>query len=765
MIYLNHKYFMFFSKISQSQKLQLQKAFQQLNKKLKKTNKKGKNKMQTMELYKALGLTDYEYGKIKQRIGREPNDLETYLFSAMWSEHCGYKHSKKYLSLFPSGGAVSHGENAGGIRIGDHVVVFKVESHNHPSAVEPFQGAATGIGGIVRDILAIGARPVALLDSLKFGKISDDFSKHVFDGVVHGISHYGNCIGVPTVAGEVNFDESYGDSPLVNVMCAGIVHKDKIRSACAEAGKTVIAVGSHTGRDGIHGASFASKELNENSKEDRPSVQVGDPFIKKVLIEAALEILELDEVQSCQDFGAAGLLSSSSEMAFKGECGIELYLDKVHLRESGMQPWEIMLSESQERMLFIVEPKGENKVLDVAAKYDIPASVIGKTTDSGKYQLFWNGEKIADLPPESLAESVKYTLNTKEPDYIKQFREKKLEEKTTIEIAVGKIIRDPNFSSKKWVYRQYDHTVGTRTSLKPGEAGSAGIWLHEEGGVIGLTIDSNPRQVFLNPYEGGRVSIWEACRNLISGGFEPMGMTNCLNYGNPEKDEVAYQFVKSVEGIAQGCKEADIPVVSGNVSFYNESPERRVYPTPSIGITGYADAPEKILKSSFNNGDTLFLIGNDIDEYSKTGGSLYHRALYDFIGGEIDTVDAELENLLKQTVFKLRDEKLLSGCIDVSEGGLFGAVFEGIKNGNTGFTGSLINIKDKEKALFGEVQGRYVISTKQPDKIMEILNFNQVQYRKLGICEDKTLEFDGYSFDLSKLYYLYDKSIELEMEE
>ncbi len=721
--------------------------------------------MQTIELYKALGLTDFEYEEIRKRIGREPNELETYLFSAMWSEHCGYKHSRKYLSLFPSGGAVSHGENAGGVRIGDHVVVFKVESHNHPSAVEPFQGAATGIGGIVRDILAIGARPVALLDSLKFGKITDNFSKHIFDGVVQGISHYGNCIGVPTVAGEVNFDESYGDSPLVNVMCAGVVHKDKIRSARAESGKIVIAVGSHTGRDGIHGASFASKELNENSKEDRPSVQVGDPFIKKVLIEATLEILALDEVQSCQDFGAAGLLSSSSEMAFKGECGIDLHLDKVHLREEGMQPWEIMLSESQERMLFIVEPEAAGKVLDIAAKYDIPASIIGKTTDSGRYRLFWHGEKAADLPPESLAESVKYTLNEQEPEYINQFRNKKLEETTAVEIAIGKIISNPNFASKKWIYRQYDHTVGTRTVLKPGEAGAAGIWLHEENGVVGLTIDSSPRQVFLNPYEGGRVSIWEACRNLISGGFEPMGMTNCLNYGNPEKDEVAYQFIKSVEGLARACKEAGIPVVSGNVSFYNESPQRRVYPTPSIGIVGYMDSPDKAVKSSFKPDETLILIGKDIDNNSNIGGSLYHRALYDFIGGEIDTVDPQLEESLKQIIFNLRDQKLLGGCIDVSEGGLFGAVFEGIKNGNTGFVGSLINISDKEKALFGEITGRYVISTKEFEKTQEILRSKQIPYRKLGYCRDNKLEFDGYTFDPAQLYYLYDRSIDLEMNE
>lgn len=710
--------------------------------------------MHTVELYKALGLTDSEYQEILTRLGREPNELETYLFSAMWSEHCGYKHSRKYLSIFPSGGAVSHGENAGGIQIGEHVVVFKVESHNHPSAVEPFQGAATGIGGIVRDIMAIGARPIALLDSLKFGKITNNFSKHIFDGVVHGISHYGNCIGVPTVAGEVSFDESYTDSPLVNVMCVGLVHKDKIRSARAEAGKIVIAVGSHTGRDGIHGASFASKELNENSKEDRPSVQVGDPFTKKVLIEATIEILELPEVQSCQDFGAAGLLSSSSEMAFKGECGIDLHLDRVHLREEGMQPWEIMLSESQERMLFIVEPDGVDKVLKITSKYDMPASVIGETTNSGRYKLFWLGENVADLPPEILAEGPKYTINEQEPEYIGQYKALRLDKQTDIEEAIKKIVSDPNFASKNWVYRQYDHTVGTRTSIKPGEAGAAGIWLHEEGGVVGLTIDSNGRQVFLDPYNGSKNTVWECFRNLVSGGYEPLGVTDCLNYGNPEKDEPAYQFVQSVHGIADACREMNIPVVSGNVSFYNESPQRRVFPTPTIGMVGYCNNPDNLIRGYFKEGETLLLIGNDIKDDSNVGGSLYQRVLYDFLGGEVDKVNPELEINLKNAIFALRDKKLIGGCVDVSEGGLFGAVFEGCKRGNTGLPENLINIADKEKALFGEVNGRYVISISD-EKAVNILQNYGIYYRKLGVCAGQNLE----------LFSLYDNSIEQEMNE
>lgn len=719
--------------------------------------------MQVIDLHRLLNISEQEYALIVEKLGRKPNDLETYLFSAMWSEHCGYKHSRKYLSRFPSGKNLCENDNAGGVLIGDHSVVFKVESHNHPSAVEPFQGAATGIGGIIRDILAIGARPIALLDSLKFGNPSEPISKHLFEGIVKGISSYGNSIGVPTVAGEVGFDESYLDSPLVNVMAVGLVKRDKMKPSRALPGKVVIAVGSHTGRDGIHGASFASKELSENSKEDRPSVQIGDPFTKKVLIEATLEILELQEVSSCQDFGAAGLLSSSSEMTCKGECGIELYLDQIHLREKDMKPWEIMLSESQERMLFIVDEPGVQKVLDIANKYDMPASVIGKTTHSGLYELFWNGEKLASVPPELLCTAPMYTLNEMEPDYIQEFRNKQLEETMDISQALKNLVSNPNFASKKWVYRQYDHTVGNRTSVKPGESGAAGIWIFEEGGVLGLTIDSNGRQVFLDPYNGARNTVWEAARNLISGGFKPLAITDCLNYGNPEKPEVAYQFVKSVDGITDACNELNIPVVSGNVSFYNESPDRRVFPTPAIGMVGYVESTDKLIRNSFLEAETLFLIGKQISDDTPVGGSLYQRAFYNFLGGPIDPVDAKLELQLQEAIFELREKHLLSGCMDVSEGGLFGAVFEGILRGNTGFSGSLVFSNDEEKALFGEISGRYVISTTSVDMLKVYLNMRKIPYKLLGKCCKDVLEIDQQEFDIHELFDLYNNAIKQEM--
>ena len=719
--------------------------------------------MKTLELYSALGLTDFEYKEITRQLGREPNETETYLFSAMWSEHCGYSHSRKYLSRFPKEGSLHSEENAGGVQIGNQVIFFKAESHNHPSAVEPFQGAATGIGGIIRDVLALGARPIALLNSLKFGKINDgsNHSKHLFEGVVKGISAYGNSIGVPTVAGEVGFDACYESSPLVNVMAVGITNKKDIKISSAPVNQHVVIVGSHTGRDGIHGASFASKELSENSKEDRPSVQVGDPFIKKILIEATLEILKLDEVLACQDCGAAGLLSSTSEMAYKGNGGMELYLDRVHLREQGMQPWEIMLSESQERMIFVATTAGVQKILEIAQKYEIPAHEIGRTIPEQEYRLFWHGEIIANVSPSILNNGVLYDLNEKEPEYISEYRNRKLTQTMSVEEAVKKVVSDPNFASKNWVYTQYDHTVGNRTAVTPNKAGAAGIWLPEEGGVLGLTIDSNGRQVFLDPYNGSKNTLYESYRNLVSSGYKPLGITDCLNYGNPEKDEVGYQLVKSIDGLADGCRELSIPVVSGNVSLYNECEDVRVYPTPTIGMVGYAKSPQDVLKSSFNAGETLYLLGKEINNDSQTGSSLYQMVCFDFLGGQVDKIDAKLELLLAQTIFELRDKKLINGAVDVGEGGLLGAVLEGLFNGNVGFEGNLINQIEPLKALFGEVTGRYVVSTGNPT---EFEKHCKAPFKRLGECRGTEVVFDGYRFKLNELSDLYQNSIAEEVE-
>lgn len=723
----------------------------------------------TEELYSKLGLTDLEYSEIKRQLGREPNNVETYLFSAMWSEHCGYSHSRKYLSRFPKDGSMHAEENAGGVRIGNHVVFFKAESHNHPSAVEPFQGAATGIGGIIRDVLALGARPVALLNSLKFGKINkgdkSNHTKNLFEGVVKGISAYGNSIGVPTVAGEVGFDTCYTTSPLVNVMAVGFMRVNDITVSAAPVNQYVVLVGSHTGRDGIHGASFASKELSENSKEDRPSVQVGDPFIKKILIESTLEILKLNEVLACQDCGAAGLLSSTSEMAYKGGCGMELYLDKVHLREKDMQPWEIMLSESQERMIFIATREGVQKILDLARKYEIPAREIGKTIPEKEYRLFWESNEIANVPPAILNNGVLYDLCENEPQYIKEYADKVCNSDISVEAAVEMLVSDPNFASKNWVYTQYDHMVGNRTSITPSKAGCAGVWLKEEGGVVGLTIDSNGRQVFLDPYNGSKNTVYESYRNLVSSGFKPLGITDCLNYGNPEKDEVGYQFVKSIDGIADACRELSIPVVSGNVSFYNECEEVRVYPTPTIGMVGYASKPSDILKAEFNANETIYLIGKQIDDASKIGSSLFQMNCFNFLGGRIDGVDAELEKRLSKTIFELRDKKLLSGAIDVSEGGILGALLEGLFNGNSGFDGKLITTENPLISLFGEITGRYLISTNNENELANTCLYNGIPVLKLGRTNNSdAIIFDGYKFSLEKLKNIYESIIEKDIE-
>lgn len=716
--------------------------------------------MKKIELYEALNIKEKEYKDIVKRLERQPNELETYLFSAMWSEHCGYKHSKKYLNRLPLGGAVCAGENAGGVKIGKHVVVFKAESHNHPSAVEPYQGAATGIGGIIRDILAIGARPIALLDSLKFGPLEDNYSKHIFEGVISGISGYGNAIGVPTVGGETLFDENYIANPLVNVMAVGIVEEDKIQSAKAIAGHKVILIGAETGRDGIHGASFASKNLSETSNEDRPSVQIGDPFMKKLAIEATLEIVKIKGVLACQDLGAAGLLSSSVEMAAQGKCGMTLHLDKVHLREEQMQPWEMMLSESQERMLFVVEDYAVQNVLSVCDKYGIPSSVIGETIEKEEYQLCFNGKLEACIPPKLLTEGIFYDLDENEPHYIEEYKSKKLEKSYDVKEAIYKILSNANFASKEWIYSKYDHTVGNRTVVKPGVSGSSGIWSFEDGGVIGLTIDSLPLQAFLDPYEGTKNAVWKSFRNLIADGYNPLGITDCMNYGNPEKNEAAYQFVKSIDGIAKACREASVPVVSGNVSFYNETESERVYPTATIGTVGYIEDYTKIIRSHFNEGETVYLIGKQLDENSSIGGSLYQKVLFNFIGGSVDKTDADLELKLKDFIFDSKE--IFGGCRSVSYFGLFGSLFKSLNN--TGFKGDLALTSDLLTSLFAEITGRFLISSTKEQEIEEQLKANGIPYKKLGVCTGSSIEFNGLTFETDELLNKYNLAIQTEME-
>ncbi|MCD7878611.1 MAG: phosphoribosylformylglycinamidine synthase subunit PurL [Candidatus Gastranaerophilales bacterium] len=682
--------------------------------------------MLTDYLYKQLGLSDFEYNEIKKRLNRTPNMLETYLFSAMWSEHCGYKHSKNYLKLFPNDNAVLNEENSGGIEIGNHVIFFKMESHNHPSAIDPYQGAATGVGGIIRDILTLNARPVAILDSLKFGQLNEGKNKYLLEGIVKGISDYGNSIGVPTIGGETSFDECFSGLPLVNVMAVGIAKKNKIVKSIAKSGGIVVLLGSLTGRDGIHGASFASKELKSHSghikKENRLSIQTADPFMKKKVIEASLEIFKSDGIISAQDCGAAGILSASSEMAFKGNCGMELFLDKVLVREENMQPWEIMLSESQERMIFIVKEQYLNHIFDIAAKFEVNICAIGRTIPEKEYRLFWNNEIIANIAPEVLNNCITYNLNNKEPDYIKEYASKTCQDTEFKEQDIIEILKCPDIASKKYIYSQYDYMVGNRTVSKPENTSSNALWIKEEKCFCGFTADSDYRKTYLNPFEGSRNTVYEAFRNLISCGFRPKGITNCLNFANPEKDECAFQFIESVKGISQACKELKIPVVSGNVSFYNENSTHnpvppaffvpsKILPVPVIGMAGISY--KNILKNNLKENYFIYLAGRDITCDSDTGGALYQKLFYNFLGGKIDIVDTNLELQLADFILNMYSENKISACNDVSKGGVFVSLFELLHTAHLGFKGNLINIENARKSLFGEVTGRYIVCSKR----------------------------------------------------
>ena len=724
---------------------------------------------------KDLGISPFEYNAILKRIGRAPNELELYLFSAMWSEHCGYKHSKKYLSLLPSEGALYRDENSGGIRIGRHIIFFKTESHNHPSAVEPYQGAATGIGGILRDILAMNARPVALLNSLKFGLInyagasnedrtSVRRNKYLLNGVAEGISDYGNSTGVPTIGGEVSFNRCFNLSPLVNVMAVGVCRKDKVKTSAAKPNSFIVLIGSSTGRDGLFGAAFASKEL-EGNKEDKLSVQIGDPYVKKNVIEATLEILKSKNVFSCQDLGAAGLLSSTSEMADKGGVSVELYLEKVPLREKNMKPYEIMLSESQERMVFTANARGVEEIYKICKKYELNADVIGKTKKGSTYSLYKKDEKLAELDVKALTNPVLYDLNPhKKPEYLSLLQTRRLNvpeslnEPENLKSAIFKMAASPDFASKKFIYQRYDNTVGVRTLKNPHSLGVSPLYIFEEDAIIGFSTDSNETACYLNPYRGAFNTVFESFRNAVSSGFEPLGITNCLNFANPENSDVAYQFVETVNGMKDALEKLNIPVVSGNVSFYNEGVESvsapcntsnsfgaaekkiKIHPTPVIGMLSKLALKTPlyaILHPDETVNETVFLIGKEINKNSMTGGSLYQKILFDFEGGTVDTVDFSLETKLKNTIFSLGRKGEISGCIDVSKGGLLGALLIMLFNScNTASCGQVIGfrgfLKEDLELLFGEITGRYLISAKDEISVQKYLKKHNIPYKILG---------------------------------
>lgn len=702
--------------------------------------------------------------EIEKRLKRKMNELERHIFSAMWSEHCGYLHSKLQLKKLNSKGALFPAENSGGVKIGNTGVFFKVESHNHPCAVEPYQGAATGIGGIIRDILALNARPIALLNSLKFC----EEQKHLIDGVTRGISDYGNSCGIANVGGEVIFDECYRDLPLVNVMAVGIAPLDKVKLSSAKENLEIVLLGSPTGIDGVGGAAFASKELKKDTKEEKIHVQIGDPFTKKKLIEATLEILNVEGAAACQDCGAAGILSSTSEMAYKGGCSIELDLDRVHLALKNMSAAQILLSETQERMVFALEKRALDKVFEIAHKFELDISNIGKTfcgRGSRDYVIKKDGKILSKTPLDVICEPYCHDL---EPVFGQITHTDEIRENVDVKSALFKIVASPEFASKEWFYEQWDYAVGARTYMQPGFSGAAAVKIDE--GFIGLCMDSKPRFVKLNPYSGAKSTFLESYRNLVSSGFEPMGFTNCLNFASPQNEETKYDFVRSIDGLRDISKAFCVPAVSGNVSFYNEKENRRIYPTVTIGMLGCCKKEENLIGALFKKDERVFLLGKKITLESNTGGSLYHSVLFDRLCSKPDEIDIQLELKLKDAILDMADKKIISGALDVSKGGILGALVSALLESNTGFCGSLLpdkNLEDyqKLKLLFGETEGRYIVSCSDLVKTEAYLLKNNIPYSLLGKCVGDKIEFDGYSFNLDELRKEYKNSIKNALEQ
>ena len=690
----------------------------------------------SQETLDELALTEAEYEAIVERLGREPNHLELGLFGSLWSEHCGYKHSKPLLRLLPSDSPrllVTPGsENAGVVDIGDGLaVVMKIESHNHPSAIEPYEGAATGVGGIVRDIFAMGARPIALMNSLRFGSVDEPRNRYLFGGVVAGISGYGNCIGIPNVGGEVYFSDSYAGNPLVNAMCVGILSADDMLSATTGgAGNLLMLVGSDTGRDGIHGASGLASRTFEDERELRPTVQVGNPFMEKSLIEACLEVAKTGNIIGLQDLGAAGLTSAAVEAASNGESGLQIDVARVPRRETGMTPYEVMLSESQERMLVVVKPGHEDAVKAVFDKWDLQSSVIGASTDDGLARILDDGEPQGAPPVRTLTDAPQYRLQGVKADWLTALQSRDLSElplpdETPADVLL-RLLASPNIASKEWVYRQYDHQVQTNTVAAPG-ADAAVLRVKGTDKGIALSTDGNGRLCYLDPYIGGMIAVSEACRNVSCTGATPIALTDCLNFGNPEKPETYYQLEQCILGMAEACRALDVPVISGNVSLYNETQGVGIYPTPIIGGLGLLDDVRANVGMGFRQaGDIIALLGaSDIDAAPSTlAGSEYLEVVHSVVAGQ-PALDIEAEAALQRACRRLATTGVISSAHDCSEGGLAVALAESCIQGGLGMdcgAESSLGVKLAEAdarwdaALFGEAQSRIVVSF-PPDKL------------------------------------------------
>ncbi|MHB8780831.1 MAG: phosphoribosylformylglycinamidine synthase subunit PurL [Candidatus Geothermincolia bacterium] len=691
------------------------------------------------ELYRELGLTTEEFEEIKRLLGREPTKVELGMYSLMWSEHCSYKSSKPILKMLPTEGEhvlQGPGENAGIVDIGDGLAVaFKMESHNHPSAVEPYQGAATGIGGIVRDIFTMGARPIACLDPLRFGDLSKPRTRYLVSGVVAGIAGYGNCLGIPTVAGDVYFDPCYDENPLVNVMCAGVMPSDRIiKGAADRPGEAVILFGNRTGRDGIGGASvLASQEFDENSEAKRPSVQVGDPFTEKLLIEACLEMLDRELLVGVSDLGAAGLSCALSEMAAKGGVGMEVHAERVPLREQ-MEPFEIMISESQERMLAVCEPENTAAVLKICERWGLRAVQLGEVVEGDRLTIYWHGETVVDVPATSLADGPTYERDFSRPDYLDEvaaFDTASLEHPRDLNDVLLRLATSPNLSSRHAIYEQYDHMVQTNTAVYPG-SDAAVLRLKGTGKGLALTCDGNGRYVYLDPYRGAQIAVAEAARNVVASGAEPIAVTNCLNFGNPERPGIFWQFVKAVEGISDACKAFGLPVVSGNVSFYNESFGEAIHPTPVIGMLGLLEDIETRRTVAFRDLDDLVvLVGETLPEL---GGSEYLRAIHGVTAGIPPQLDLAKERRVQDTVRQAIEDGYLISAHDCSEGGIAMAVIDSCWAGDIGATVEIETGMQPAEWLFSESQSRFVVSLKKMDlpRLQELAEARGVPVEVLG---------------------------------
>lgn len=718
-----------------------------------------------------LRITAEEFELIKEKLGRTPNFNELCAFSGMWSEHCSYKNSIKWLKTLPRDGGrmlVAAGEeNAGLMDIGDGLgVVFKIESHNHPSALEPFQGAATGVGGIHRDIFTMGARPIAALNSLRFGNLDEAKTQHLLAGVVHGIGHYGNCFGVPTVGGEVYFDPCYHTNPLVNAMSVGIVKVGETVSATAKGtGNPVMFVGSATGKDGIGGASFASANITEESVQDLPAVQVGDPFQEKKLLEACLEVIQTGAVVGMQDMGAAGIICSTAEMSAKGEVGMRIDLDKVPTRQANMKTWELLLSESQERMLLVAEKGREDEVKHVFEKWDLPCEVIGEVTDDGILNFYMQGQLDASIPAEELVlggGAPQYDREYQEPKYfekIKAFRIEDLKQPTDLKTTAEKLISLPSIASKRWIYQQYDSMVGTVNASTNAPSDAAIVAVKGTAKGLGITTDCNSRYVFADPYKGAMIAVSEAARNLVCSGAQPLGVTNCLNFGNPYDPEVYYQFVYAVKGMGEACRKFDTPVTGGNVSFYNQNPDGPVNPTPTIGMVGLLENIDDKMTLHFKeDGDLIYIIGNQTNDINSSE-YLFH--VHDVKYSPAPYFDLDEEYHLQQTVQSLISKKLIQSAHDIAEGGLFVSLSESGFFGMLGFEISLNESLRSDAYLFGEGQSRVVVTIKPYMKEAFEAALQGTKHQLIGNVTSRDIRIAGEDWGaIDSWKHLYDTSIE-----